>query len=292
MNKGYILLPWLLFGFLAIVFLVTLTTGPKGDGEIIVTYDGGEISKQTVYDSMFQLVGAQEIDYLIFDKIVELEADKEKIDITADEMAAELEVIKKQAPTPEEFEMMLMQNGLTEEDLLEQIEKQLMLRKLFAEDLDMTEEELKAQFEEQKELYKEEEQVRASHILVDSEKEAKELLSRIKDGEDFAEVATAHSNDPSKEMGGDLGFFSKGMMMLPFEEAAFALEIGELSDVVESEFGFHIILVTDKVEEKILPYETVKDEVYNDVIDTKISAQLPEWVEQKKEAYHFEVKAN
>ncbi len=88
--------------------------------------------------------------------------------------------------------------------------------------------------------------IRASHILVETEDEANDLYEQIKNGADFAELAMEHSLCPSKRDGGDLRFFGKGMMVKPFEDAAFALEVGEVSKPVKTQFGWHIIKVTDK----------------------------------------------
>ncbi len=89
-------------------------------------------------------------------------------------------------------------------------------------------------------------EVRASHILVKTEQEAKELFNDIKNGKSFAQIAEEKSLCPSGQNGGDLGFFGKGMMVKPFEDAAFDLEVGELSQPVETQFGWHLIQVTDK----------------------------------------------
>lgn len=89
-------------------------------------------------------------------------------------------------------------------------------------------------------------EVRASHILVKDETKALELYENIKSGkEDFAQAAMEYSSCPSKRNGGDLGFFSKGKMVKPFEDAAFSLEKGELSQPIQTQFGWHLILVTD-----------------------------------------------
>ena len=90
------------------------------------------------------------------------------------------------------------------------------------------------------------EEIRASHILVKTKDEADKLYEEIKAGKDFAEVASEVSLSPSGQAGGDLGYFGKGMMVKPFEDAAFALEKGELSKPVETQFGWHLILLTDK----------------------------------------------
>ncbi len=89
-------------------------------------------------------------------------------------------------------------------------------------------------------------EIRASHILVKTEDEAKKLYDEIQNGKDFAQIAQEVSLCPSGQNGGDLGFFGKGMMVKPFEDAAFSLEIGEISQPVETQFGWHLIKLTDK----------------------------------------------
>jgi peptidyl-prolyl cis-trans isomerase C len=88
-------------------------------------------------------------------------------------------------------------------------------------------------------------EVRASHILVKTENEANNILNKIKTGSDFAELAKAHSDCPSARKGGDLGYFSKGQMVKEFENTAFTLQRGQVSDPVKTQFGYHIIMVTD-----------------------------------------------
>lgn len=89
-------------------------------------------------------------------------------------------------------------------------------------------------------------EVRARHILVRTEAEARELVERLNRGGDFATLARSHSIGPSKRNGGDLGYFRKGMMVAPFEEAAFALDIGEVSEPIKTQFGWHVIKVEDR----------------------------------------------
>lgn len=89
-------------------------------------------------------------------------------------------------------------------------------------------------------------EVKASHILVDTEQEAIKLKEEILSGKDFEDVAAEYSNCPSGSRGGDLGFFGRGQMVKEFENAAFDLKVGELSDPIRTNFGWHLILVTDK----------------------------------------------
>ena len=88
--------------------------------------------------------------------------------------------------------------------------------------------------------------VRASHILVKTLDEANKLLEEIQNAADFAELAAKHSLGPAGRNGGDVGFFGKGMMVKPFEDAAFSMEVGEVSAPVETQFGWHLVKLLDK----------------------------------------------
>jgi peptidyl-prolyl cis-trans isomerase C len=88
-------------------------------------------------------------------------------------------------------------------------------------------------------------EVRASHILVKTESQALSLLNQIQSGSDFKEIAKRFSECPSKKAGGDLGYFKRGMMVKEFENAAFSMNRGQVSDPVKTQFGYHIIMVTD-----------------------------------------------
>ena len=90
------------------------------------------------------------------------------------------------------------------------------------------------------------EEVKASHILVKTKEEAENLLKEIESGKDFADLAAQFSLCPSGANGGDLGYFTKGQMVKPFEDAAFSLDIGETSAPIETQFGWHLIYLADK----------------------------------------------
>lgn len=114
------------------------------------------------------------------------------------------------------------------------------------------------------------EEVRARHILVESKDEARELFEKVAYGTDFAELAKQHSKDPgSKDQGGDLGYFSKGQMVPQFEEAAFKLQKGEVSQPFETQFGWHIIKVDDKRTGQAVPFDAVKERIVGAIIHQK-----------------------
>lgn len=200
-----------------------------------------------------------------------------KFDITVEEslLDEKFNEIAGQFPDPEMFETQLINAGMTKEKLRSDIERSLKINKLLEEkvfvDLEVTDEDVAKYYSEHEDEFKREEEVQASHILIavdqgDSEevkKEKRDKLSGIRqqivEGADFAELATANSECPSKDKGGDLGPFTRGRMVAPFSEAAFKLNKGELSDIVETQFGYHLIKTTEKFEGGIRPLEEVRD---------------------------------
>lgn len=137
----------------------------------------------------------------------------------------------------------------------------------------VSEEEMKAYYESDPNISREPAQIRASHILVkmnptadeSKQEEARRKIEEIRDklraGEDFSSLAKEWSECPSSAKGGDLGYFRRGRMVKPFDEAAFALGPGDISEIVQTRFGYHLIKVTDKKPESIVPYDEAKDEI-------------------------------
>lgn len=130
--------------------------------------------------------------------------------------------------------------------------------------------EVKAFYDENVGSQKPEDEVKARHILVDTKEKALDLSKKIKAGADFAELAKQNSGDPgSKDQGGDLGFFVRGQMVPQFEEAAFSLKPGEVSEPFETQFGWHIVKLDLRRERKVPPFEAIKDRLKGAVIHYK-----------------------
>lgn len=153
------------------------------------------------------------------------------------------------------------------------LSKEFMKREVLTK-ISITEEDIRSYYKANSDSYTEPETVRARHILVsvpanaeenvkqEARKKAEAVLERIRSGEDFAKLATELSDDAgSKEKGGDVGFFQKGRMVKPFEDAAFSMKKGELSGLVETKFGFHIIRVEERKEAQLKPFDGVKEEI-------------------------------
>lgn len=166
--------------------------------------------------------------------------------------------------------------------------KQLNIKKTL-DTVTATEEDAKKFYEENKEKFVRPMTVTASHILVDTEEKADEIYAAIEGGKDFAEAATEFSSCPSKERGGDLGPFGKGQMVPEFEEAALAMEVGKVSSPVKTQFGFHIIKLTDKTEEGTSPYEEVKAQIEQQLVIMGQNDAYFKKVDELKSKYTVEV---
>ncbi|MGL4570122.1 MAG: peptidylprolyl isomerase [Clostridium sp.] len=157
----------------------------------------------------------------------------------------------------------------TVERLSKEILTQVTISKILG-DITVTDEEAKEYYEAHKDQFAEQPTVSAKHILVESEEEAAKIKEEIENGTmTFEEAATKYSSCPSKEQGGSLGAFGRGMMVPEFEEAAFAAEIGKLTAPVKTQFGFHLILIDEKNEGKVKTFEEVKDGVVQQLIQER-----------------------
>lgn len=186
-------------------------------------------------------------------------AEKDGIIVSDEEMQHELENLKSvYFPSDVEFKAYLQQIGMTEEKFMEELKKETMInnyRLSKIESFNPSDDELKTFFDD----LKFNEQIKASHILVETNEEALKVIERLNKGEDFAELAKELSTDTGSGLnGGDLDYFSYGQMVKPFSESAFALEIGEVSQPVQSDFGYHIIKLTDKIVDEDKTVESEK----------------------------------
>lgn len=214
------------------------------------------------------------IDYLTTTEVLYLEGEKEGIKVTEDEIDKEYENIMlsiNQTFSITEDDI-INKLKIPEKDIKESIKKELIASEYIAKASEVSEEDVKKYYEEHKEDFL---TVKASHILFEttdengeklSEEKIKEvknkaqnILEQAKSGVDFSYLAKTYSDDTSAQNGGDLGFFMKGQMVEPFEKAAYGLKVGEITtDLVETDYGYHIIKKTD---EKYEDFDTVKEEL-------------------------------
>ncbi|HLR41998.1 MAG TPA: peptidylprolyl isomerase [Pseudogracilibacillus sp.] len=235
----------------------------SGGGETVVDSDAGKITKEEFYEALQDESGAEVLTQLISLKVLE-----DKYDVSDDDVNAEIDSIKEQVG--DDFESVLEMQGLTEEALKKEIRNGLLQEAAVTDGIEVSDEEIEQYYENMKT------EVKASHILVEDEETANKVKKELDDGGDFKKLAKKYSTDDSnKDDGGDLGFFTVGTMVPEFEEKAFAMKKDELSDPVQSDFGYHIILVTDKKEseEEIGSLEEEKEEIRRTIIESKVDPQ-------------------
>lgn len=211
---------------------------------------------------------------LIDRELLMQEAKKAGVKIDDKELDEQVATLKQRLGDESRFKQLLEKWEFTDAQFRDNLRSEMMVRKFVDQQIgakaNISEQDAKAYYDAHPDVFKTPEQVRASHILVKVEPNANEedktkakgkmtaVQERIKKGEDFAAVAKEVSDCPSKEKGGDLDFFSKGMMVAPFEDAAFGLAPGSVSDVVETQFGYHLIKVTEKRPEGTRSFDEVK----------------------------------
>lgn len=228
-------------------------------------------------DAVLPRVRSRIISELIDREILLDAAERENVTISQEEYDAMIDEIKAELPRDASFEDFLRETGITDAEVREQMR----IRKLLLAQAEAagtpTDEEVRAFYDEHIDAMKTEESVTASHILIqralgDDEdalavKRAKaedlreQLLASTDLEADFAKLARENSDCPSKTDGGNLGTFGRGQMVAPFEDACFAQEIGKVGDVVETSFGYHLILVREREDARTLAFDEVKDRI-------------------------------
>ncbi len=267
----------------------------------IVTKD--RLEKQDRVETLCRQV----LEKLIEEKLIDQEVKKSGIKISSKEIEATLEEVKRRnAVTQEDLEKALAVEGLTLETYKEQIGKSLQRKKLISWSLKVEakagEKELREFYQKNMDRYRTNETYRPSHILFAIPKEAtpeemgeirrkaQKVLERIKGGEDFGEMALLYSEDASSKNQGDLGYLKKGELVPAFEREALRLKVGEVSGIVRSEFGFHIIKLLNRKGMDPFPFEEVQEKVKADYYESEMEKAFKQYVSTLKEKAVIEIK--
>lgn len=255
---------------------------------VVAMVGDASISEDELQQTLLDQYGADALDVLITNKLIELEADKQKITVSDEEVEEELATLSESYGGETALEEAVVATGMTMDDVREDIINYIKTEKLLEPRIEITDEELQTYFDENKDTFATAEQVQASHILVADEATANEVKSKLDAGEDFSELAKEYSTDTTTaESGGDLGYFSSGDMVAEFEEVAFALGVDEISAPVKTEYGYHIIKVVDHQEAKEANFEDSKEEISDTLMNDKMSTEYTVWLEELKEEYEI-----
>ena len=246
------------------------------------------------------------LDFLIIQELMTQEGKKLGLVPQADELELEYRKTKQRFPSEALFQQILKQQGLTENKLREIIRKGLIIRKVLdtkvkpmAEPVE--EKEVIEFYNTNKPGFMDQEKIRASHILIkvspsatdqekaEAENKIKEILKQAKAGADFAELAKNNSQCPSAAQGGDLDYFTRGQMVKPFEEVAFELEVGQISEPVLTEFGYHIIKVQAKKPQRHLEFKEVSGQIKEILEEEHMNIATEKWLKPLKEAANIQI---
>lgn len=206
------------------------------------------------------------------------------ITVTEDDIKVELNKIKATYPDEGTFSKILEQMNYTMEELRTDIVLQISYEKLagiLVQNEKVKDEELRQFYQDNIRKFSQEEQVHGYHILVDSKEKAGEIVKELQKGADFGEMAKKYSSCPSSAQGGDLGFFGRGAMVAEFETAAFALPLGKISDPVQTQFGWHILKVTEKKDAVVKTFDEMKPEVEKVFLDQIKFDSAMKYIEKK-----------
>ncbi len=247
-----------------------------------------------------ELPGIREeaLETLIKRELIYQESQKEGF--KADEAAIDeqLSEIRRQFPSEEEFKNALSEMNFSEASIKSEIARGMAIQKFIEErivqKITVPDGEVRAYYDGHSEFFKKPEQVRASHILIKVDPQADEqqkgearkkletVRQKLEEGEDFAALAKEFSEGPSGPQGGDLGYLGRGQTLKPFEDAAFALKPGEVSVIIETSFGYHLIKVFDRKPETTIPYADVKERLGKYLKQKKANEEVDLYVEKLK----------
>lgn len=275
-------------GVLLVLLIVALIANPfgKGAGEgssaVVATVNGTKITKDQLYEEMYSQGGSSLLESLITQELINQEAKKSNITVSDEDIEAELErqAAASGMSVEDMMQMFMYYYGYAEEDIREMGSQQAVIRKLLSPQIEITEEMIQQYYEENTDQFTTPEQVRASHILVDTEEEALEIVNELNKGADFAALAQERSTDTaSAANGGDLDYFARGRMLAEFEEAAFSMKVGEVTKVpVKSEYGYHIIKKTDHKAESVATLEESRDKIISILEDEELYTLMQTWM--------------
>ena len=244
------------------------------------------------------------LDQLITYTLLRQESKARKLEVTTAEVDARVADMRKQFTSEGEFRKALKERGMTVERLREDARIDMVITKMMEAEVaslpPATDQEARDFYQKNPDKFQEPESVRASHILIPTQNadeatkkqirvQVEAVLKMAKNGTDFGQLVREYSKDSSAGQGGDLGFFPRGQMVPPFEQAAFTLKVGEISGIVESQFGFHIIKVTDRKAAGPVPFDGVAGQIQQFLTEEKKRLRAEAFVADLKKKARIEV---
>ena len=292
-----------------------MATGGGGTGAVIAKVNGkaiteGEVERETQrlratlgsqadpqqLAGMQGVIRKQAVEMMINRMLLEQAVAKENVKVSRDQVVARMEEMKKSFPSEQAFNERLAAMGISAQDFEREIQLGMDFEALFAKhggsQAPPSDADMKAFYDSNPDQFKQPEQVTASHILVQvnendtpaqkAEKRAKaeKIRSDLVGGADFAQEASQYSDCPSKQQGGNLGTFSRDKMVPEFANAAFALKIGQLSDIVETQYGYHIIKVTAHDQPRTVSFDESREQIATYLADQGKQSAINAYIQE------------
>jgi peptidyl-prolyl cis-trans isomerase C len=259
---------------------------------------------QPIDESNVPAIKKNILETLINREVLYQESKAKGISVEASELENSLEKIKQRITPGKSFAEALAEINISEKEFKDAIEKAMMIQKLMDAEIyqkiSISEKETRIFYDNNPQFFQKPEQVRASHILIkvaaDADEETRkqarkrieDIQQKLRQGDDFASLAKQYSECPSSKNGGDLGVFDRNKMVKPFSDAAFSLEPGGVSDIVETQFGFHLIKVFEKMPKTKLEYKDIQERISQTMRHQKIQDETSAYISQLKEAAHIQ----
>ncbi|RTZ98465.1 MAG: peptidylprolyl isomerase [Deltaproteobacteria bacterium] len=276
----------------------TVITRHELESEITLAKNRMAAQGQPITEEVTKKISEQILNQLIDMELLLQESQKQKIEATDASVAEYIKKFKSRFKTTEAYEKALKELNVSEADLKEKTKKGLTVQALIEKEviskIKIPDTDRRSFYDSNPQFFKKPEQVQARHILIKSSdkdekaqqdkalEKIKQVQKEVKAGGDFAALAKKYSEGPSGKNGGDLGYFGRGQMVKPFEDAAFALEPGQTSDIVKTQFGYHLITVTGKKAASTTPYEEVKEKIGSHLKQQKTNELVKAYIESLK----------
>ncbi len=252
-----------------------------------------------VKGSQLKEIKERALENLIERELLYQESQSKGIKVSEDDVKKQVEALKKRFPNEDQFKKMLDQMNMSEDLLRAEFKRGMAAQKFIegeiARKVKVSGKEVSDFYDKNQSLFKQPEQIKASHILIKTDplddeakkgaarKKLEDIEKRVKKGADFEALAKEFSQCPSSSKGGDLGYFGSGQMVKPFEDAALALKPGEVSDIVETKFGYHLIKLTERKPEMTMALKDVEARLQEHLGQQKVQEEVGKYVAKLKE---------
>lgn len=260
---------------------------------------------KTLKDAERSLLERQVLNELIGNELLYQESQKQGIEVDDRSIENGFENWRKQFPSDKEYKKALKKWSTSKDEIKFQFKRNASITTFidnkFSDKIVISEKEIRDLYDSNPQFSKQPELVRVSDILIkvepnaddfvknDARKKIEEIKEKLKKGEGFAVLAREYSQSPSSSKGGDLNYFMRGQMGKPFEEIAFSLKRGEVSEVIETKFGYYLIKVVDRKPETTVPFEAAKEKIGEYLKRTKLQGEIAQYLQELKKKAKIEV---